>query len=125
MRDGQLVFGGTRGFNVFHPRKLQETTVEPRVVLTGFELLNQPATTGGSLSALSDYELSHRDDIVSFEFAALDFTDPSRNQYAYKLEGFDKDFVNLGNLRRVTYTNLDAGDYTFRVKAASADSSLE
>jgi len=122
LRDGQLVFGGTRGFNVFHPRKLDETTVEPRVALTAFELLNEPAETEGALSALSQYELSHHDDIVSFEFAALDFTDPSRNQYAYMLEGFDRDFVNAGNVRRVTYTNLDAGDYVFRVKGASADS---
>ncbi|MGI9248851.1 MAG: two-component regulator propeller domain-containing protein [Woeseiaceae bacterium] len=121
-RDGRLVFGGMKGFNAFSPRKLQETKVQPRVVLTGIEVLNESVTADGSLSQLSQIELGHRDDIVSFEFAALDFTDPSRNLYAYKLEGFDQDFVNIGNLRRVSYTNLDAGRYVFRVRAASADS---
>lgn len=121
-RDGQLIFGGMNGLNAFSPRKVQEATIEPRVVLTKFELLNEPAVTKGSISLLSQVELGHRDDVVSFEFAALDFTDPARNQYAYMLEGFDKDFVSTGGVRRVTYTNLDAGNYVFRVKAASADS---
>ncbi len=121
-RDGRLVFGGMKGFNAFDPRQLQETTVEPRVALTGLEILNEPATTDGSLAFQSRFELGHSDDVVSFEFAALDYTDPARNQYAYMLEGFDEHFVNIGQLRRVTYTNLDAGDYVFRVKAASADS---
>ena len=121
-RDGQLVFGGTKGFNAFNPMQLQETTVKPQIALTGFEVLNEAVVTEGSLSSLSQYVLGHQDDTVSFEFAALDFTEPSRNRYAYKLEGFDEAFVEIGNLRRVTYTNLEAGDYVFRVKAASADS---
>ncbi|MGI9232359.1 MAG: two-component regulator propeller domain-containing protein [Woeseiaceae bacterium] len=121
-QDGRLIFGGMRGFNAFHPRKLQETTVKPRVVLTRLEMLNEPAVTEGSLAFQSRIDLSHSDDVVSFEFAALDYTDPGRNQYAYMLEGFDEDFINSGQVRRVTYTNLADGDYVFRVKAASADS---
>jgi DNA-binding CsgD family transcriptional regulator len=65
--------------------------------------------------------LSYHDRVVSFEFVALDYTDPQSNQYAYKLEGFDEDWVYAGNRLSVTYTNLDGGSYTFRVKVANSD----
>ena len=59
--------------------------------------------------------------MVTFEFAALDFTEPEENTYQYKLEGFDTDWVDIGNHHRVSFTNLDAGDYVFQVKAANSD----
>ena len=66
-------------------------------------------------------ELSWRDDRVTFEFSAMDFADPAENRYQYMLEGFDKDWVDLGNRRRATYTDLDAGSYLLRVKAANSE----
>ncbi len=119
--DGTLYFGGAYGFNAFRPSALLETTAAPRVVLTSFEKLNEPAATERPHELLERVELGYRDDIVTFEFAALDFIAPEKNQYAYRLEGFDDDWVQLGNRRRVTYTNLDAHDYIFRVRAANSD----
>ncbi len=66
-------------------------------------------------------ELTHRDVVVAFEFAALDYTDTKRNRYRSKLEDFDEDWVNLGSRRRATYTNLEPARYTFRVRASNND----
>ena len=118
-RDGWLLFGGVEGFNFFDPGDIRENRNVPPVVLTGFEILNRPA----DLSALRNgtVELSYRDAVVAFEFAALDFTAPERNRYRSKLEGFDEDWVELDRRRRVSYTNLRAGHYTLRVKASNND----
>ncbi len=96
-------------------------TEAPAVVLTSFEKLNQPAATDSPYELLERVELGYQDDVVTFEFAALDFVAPERNRYAYRLDGFDSGWVDLGNRRRVTYTNLDARNYVFRVKAANSD----
>ncbi len=107
------------GFNLFDPRDVRENTSVPPVALTGFEILNRPAEP----SALRNgtLELSYREAVVAFEFAALDFTAPEQNRYMSKLEGFDEDWVELGRRRRVSYTNLRAGRYTLRVKASNND----
>ena len=93
----------------------------PPVVLTAFLKFNEPEPIGLSASERSGFDLSHEDSVVAFEFAALDYTAPEKNRYMYRLEGFDQDWVDLGHLRRATYTNLDPGNYTFRVKASNND----
>ena len=118
---GELFFGGVNGFNAFHPRKLVGNTHVPLVVLTSFLKFNRPVDTAGPLWALKGVDLGYQDDVVTFEFAALDYAAPQRNRFSYKLEGFDPDWVDLGNVRRVTYTNLAAGNYRFRVKGANND----
>ena len=120
--DGHLLFAGTEGYNDFDPRQLQSSDQPPPVVLTRIDVQNQPLKSSVAVPLLDRLELNHRENALSLEFAALDFTDPARNQYAFKLEGFDQDWVKLGSDRRVSYTNLAAGDYVFRVRAASADS---
>ena len=70
---------------------------------------------------IGDITLGHRDNVFSFEYAALHFRDPDNNRYRYRLEGFDKDWVEAGTERKVTYTNLKAGRYTFQVMASNAD----
>jgi DNA-binding CsgD family transcriptional regulator len=91
------------------------------VVLTGVYKLNEPLDLDQNPASLQALPLSYHDRVVSFEFVALDYTDPQSNQYAYKLEGFDEDWVYAGNRLSVTYTNLDGGSYTFRVKVANSD----
>jgi len=118
---GELFFGGVNGFNAFHPRKLVANTHVPPVVLTSFLKFNRPVDAAGPLWGLTGIDLGYQDDVVTFEFAALDYAAPQRNRYAYKLEGFDPDWVDVGNVRRVTYTNLGAGNYRFRVRAANND----
>ncbi|HET9316696.1 MAG TPA: two-component regulator propeller domain-containing protein, partial [Vicinamibacteria bacterium] len=118
---GELFFGGVNGFNAFHPRKLVANTHVPPVVLTSFLKFNRPVDTAGPLWMLKGIDLGYGDDVVTFEFAALDYAAPERNRFVYKLEGFDPDWVDLGNVRRVTYTNLAAGNYRLRVKGANND----
>ena len=120
-RDGTLYFGGINGFNSFRPGDIRENQHRPPVVLTKFLKLNQPVTLDRPLTDLDELTLGYQDYVVTFEFAALDYTTPSRNRYAYKLEGFDEDWNEVGAVRRATYTNLDPGTYRFRVKASNND----
>jgi diguanylate cyclase (GGDEF)-like protein len=119
--NGELFFGGINGFNAFDPQRLVQNARLPPVVLTSLQKQNRAADVARPLWRLDEASLGYRDDVVTFEFAALDFVAPQRNRYAYKLEGFDRDFVDVGNLHRATYTNLPPGAYHFRVKAANSD----
>jgi signal transduction histidine kinase/ligand-binding sensor domain-containing protein/CheY-like chemotaxis protein/HPt (histidine-containing phosphotransfer) domain-containing protein len=120
-RDGTLFFGGNNGFNAFSPAAVDFSAPPPRVVLTGAARLNKPLPEGELPGASRPLKLAYDDKLVSFEFAALDFTSPANNHYSYRLDGFDTAWVDAGALHRATYTNLDAGDYVFRVRAANAD----
>ncbi|RME90323.1 MAG: PAS domain S-box protein [Anaerolineae bacterium] len=119
--DGELFFGGINGFNAFYPEHLSNNTVPPPVVLTAFRVFDQPRTFEGGLQNVTEIHLTYRENFFAFEFAALDFTDPSRNQYAYRLEGFDPDWIYCGTRRYASYTNLPPGRYVFHVKAANND----
>jgi diguanylate cyclase (GGDEF)-like protein len=118
--DGELFFGGHNGFNAFRPEEIQVNATVPLIALTGFFNANDPSRSGlpGEDETV---EISWKDDNVAFEFAALDFAAPEQNRYMYKLEGFDRDWIDLGNRRRVTYTDLDDGRYLLRVKAANSE----
>ncbi len=118
---GRMLFGGNQGFNSFLPERIQDNSYVPPLVLTGFLKFNKPVDLGRMVSDIDLIELDFTDRLVTFEFAALDFTAPEKNQYAYKLDGFDPDWIELGNLRRATYTNLSAGNFTLLVKGANND----
>ncbi|MCA0445344.1 MAG: hypothetical protein LCH54_03850 [Bacteroidetes bacterium] len=118
---GRLYFGGVNGLNWFLPGDVIENPFLPQVILTDFKILNQPVTLPVSLSHLESFTLKPRQNMISFEFAALDFTNPQKNKYRYQLEGFDEDWIDAGNRRYVTYTNLDPGEYTFRVIGSNND----
>jgi len=125
---GELFFGGQRGLNFFYPENVVQNPDPPPIVLTGLQLFNQPVVVGGTgsvlprqLSQLRQLTLSPRDSVVTFEYAALNFILPQKNQYAYLLEGFDREWNRVGTQRRATYTNLPPGDYVFRVKGSNND----
>ena len=120
-RNGQLFFGGPNGFNAFFPSNIELNMQPPAVRLTSVAKLNVPLATDVPYHHLTHLDLGYNDDVVTFEFAALDYAAPERNSYSYMLEGFDRDWIEAGKQRRVTYTNLDRGDYVFRVKAANSD----
>jgi signal transduction histidine kinase/CheY-like chemotaxis protein/streptogramin lyase len=119
--DGSLYFGGNDGFNAFSPDVTAPAPPAPRVVLTTAAKLNvslPPQELPGRNHPLA---LAYDDKLVTLDFAALDFTSPANNHYTYRLEGFDSGWIDAGTQHRATYTNLDAGDYVFKVRAANAD----
>jgi len=118
---GELFFGGHNGYNAFIPENLQVNLVAPAVVLTGSFDMNDPLKADLPSDENGVLELGYKDDVIAFEFAALDYASASQNRYMYRLDGFDNDWIDLGNQRRVTYTDLDAGNYLLRVKAANSD----
>ena len=127
-RDGTLYFGGGQGFNAIRPERIAENPHRPAVALTGFQLFNRPVAIGGDdsplerhISRTSRLVLSHRQSVFTLEFAALDYTAPEQNRYAYMLEGFDEAWNEVGRARTASYTNLPAGRYTFRVKGSNND----
>lgn len=127
-KSGKIYFGGINGFNSFDPNKMVINRANPTVQLSDFYLFNKLVTPGDDKSPLKNsigYEkeitLSHNQSMIGFEFVALSFIAPNKNRYAYKLEGFDKDWIEQTGEPKVTYTNLPPGRYTFRVKASNSD----
>lgn len=118
---GRFYFGGIAGLNFFHPRDIQDNPVTPQVAITGFKVFNRPVDLERLLDERGRLVLPSRDDLISFEFSALSYRMPERNRYAYRLDGFDREWIDNGTKREATYTNLDPGSYTLRVKAANND----
>jgi ligand-binding sensor domain-containing protein/serine phosphatase RsbU (regulator of sigma subunit) len=129
---GEMFFGGIHGFNAFFPSQIAVRTDPAPVVLTELLLFNRPVAPGERiggrvpLTRFVTYQdevvLSHEDDVISLEFAALHFAAPEKNRYAFRLDGFDRDWIPSRADRRVaTFTALAPGEYLFRVKAANPD----
>lgn len=127
MSDGKLFAGGIKGFNAFYPEKASTATDKVIVSFTNFQLFNRnvPVSEGGPLPKQINYTnelvLRHDQSVISFEFAALNFSAPEKLSYAYKMEGFDLDWNYVGNQRKATYTNLSPGSYRFKVKATAEE----
>ncbi len=129
--DGMVFFGGENGFNAFYPEKIDANPFLPRVVLTELLLFNETVKVGEVINKqvvlkepiykAKEIVLSYKNNIITFQFAALHYAQPSLNKYAYYLEGFEDNWNYSGNHRYATYTNLDPGKYTFRVKASNND----
>ncbi len=121
-RSGEMFFGGINGFNAFFPERIRDNAYIPPVVITSFTKLNREAKTDVPVSELKEVKLSYRDYVFSFEFAALDFTAPGKNLYAYRMEGLDRDWVYTNAAKRyANYTTLRPGAYVFRVKGSNND----
>jgi ligand-binding sensor domain-containing protein/signal transduction histidine kinase/DNA-binding response OmpR family regulator len=131
MSDGKLFAGGIKGFNAFYPEKVSTVTDKIRVSFTNFQLFNRnvAVSEGGPLSKQISYTnkliLQHDQSVISFEFAALNFSAPEKLSYAYKMEGFDADWNYVGDQRKATYTNLSPGSYTFKVKSTAETSNWD
>jgi len=118
---GEMYFGGNNGFNRFRPEMLKDNETVPPVVITSIRIFDEEIDPTRYVIQSKELELSHRDNFVSFEFAALDFTSPSKNRYAYRLEGLEKNWHYTGNRRFASYTDLKPGRYLFRVKGSNSD----
>lgn len=119
--NGQLFFGGLNGFNAFQPELMDGNRRPPQVAITTFTSLNEPVDLSDTRRGAGRVALEHDQYVLGFEFTALDFAAPEKSRYMYQLEGLDEDWIDAGTNRQVTYTNLPAGEYTFRVRAANND----
>ena len=131
-RAGELIFGGGNGFNLFRPAAISVNRNVPPVVITDFQIFNKSVAVGEvqngriilkkAVNEIKEITLKHDENVFSLEFAALSYFQPEKNRYAYRLEGFSRGWLSAdGNSRKATYTNLDPGEYVFRVKAANND----
>ena len=126
LHSGELVFGGANGFSIFDPARVTDERTAAKVVLTDFQIFNKsvrPAVSVDgntvlekSVSITDRIVLEHSQNVFTIEFAALNFLHPEKNHYLYTLEGFNEQWFEADNTRRVTYTNLDPGGYVFKVK---------
>ena len=127
-RTGKFYYGTMNSLTVFHPDSLKDNPNPPPIVITDFKLKNKPLEIGvnsylqKTITETKSIELPYYENIISFEFAALDYTSPDKNQYAYKMEGIDDDWIYTDATRRyANYTNLDPGNYIFTVKGSNGD----
>jgi len=125
-RSGLMYFGGINGFNEFNPDSIKETKFDPPLAITDFRIANKevsvainekdPSPLKKNITETSDITLSYKSSDFSFEFASLNYVPTEKKQYAYMLKGFDKNWNEVGTKRTATYTNLDPGEYIFKVK---------
>lgn len=130
-RSGQMYFGGVNGFNVFYPDSLQKDSFDPPLRFTNFQISNKDVQIAAndkdasplknSITEAKEIRMPYEHSVISFEFASLNYTTRDKKQYQYMLEDFDKGWINFGPRRIATYTNLDPGNYTFKVKGLRND----
>ncbi len=120
LKNGYLMFGGKNGLNIFNPEKIRRNLIQPDISISSFMIFDKE--TKYKFPQTKVVELKHNHNYFSFEFAALDFSFPSENKYAYKLENFDPEwFYTNASDRKARYTNVPLGEYVFRVKASNND----
>jgi len=131
-KNGEMLFGGINGLNAFFPNDITDNKEEAETIITDFSIFNKQVDIGTSINGdtilntsinkVKNIELKHNKNSFSFEFAALHYASPLKNKYAYKLEGFDHNWIYTSTKKRfATYTNIEPGNYTFKVKASNND----
>lgn len=128
--NGELYFGGYEGVNYFNPNEIKKTEKAPRLYFSDFKLFNRSVKPNEDSSPLTkvisqtkEIILNHAQSVFTIEYVGINYNNSKKNQYAYYLEGFEKDWNYVGNNRTATYTNLEPGNYVFKVKSANADGS--
>jgi ligand-binding sensor domain-containing protein/HPt (histidine-containing phosphotransfer) domain-containing protein len=127
-KSGAFLMGGTNGFNLIYPEKITKNMNVPPVLITDFRIFNKPVKIAEDNSPLKKHIsetkellLSYKLSVFTFHFNVMDFTMPEKNQYAFIMQGFEKEWNYVGSKREATYTNLDPGEYIFRVKGSNND----
>lgn len=122
LKNGLILFGGNNGFNMFDPENIRtkNTHIAP-VLLTEFSKFNQNFPLPQILSKTNELVLKYTDSVIGFKFSVIDFTAPRKNDFKYRLNGFDEEWILAKGEHRVTYTNLDPGHYTFELLGANND----
>lgn len=120
LEDGRVFFGGRRGYNLFDPRDLVSPEASPKLTLTGIETIGENVQSYPHPEVLPVLELDHTISVLRFDYALADYAAPEDNRFTFQLEGFDSGWSPLTNRHSSTYTNLDAGDYVFKVRAMNS-----
>ncbi|MDR3665215.1 MAG: two-component regulator propeller domain-containing protein [Ignavibacteriaceae bacterium] len=119
--EGEFYFGTTNGTVSFFPANIISNKYPPPIVLSSFKIFNKEAELNYEPSYATEIDIPYTQSDISFEFAALNYIDPARNQYAYKLEGFSGDWSYIKSLRKISFADLAPGSYTLRIKASNND----
>ncbi len=126
--NGEVLFGGINGYSSFFPENVKDNTIIPKVILTDFKLFNNTVIPNSDNSPLTKHisetdniTLKYNQSFFTFEFVALNFVMSEKNQYKYKLAGYNNDWMVLGNERKVSFMNLRNGDYTLKIIASNND----
>jgi hypothetical protein len=118
--DGRIAVGGMNGFNLFNPEKIKTNDQIPAIVITGFKIFNKPY--GRYVENGDTIVLDYDNNFFSISFSALDFTNPSKNLYSYRLKNYDKDWIKTDAMRRTAeYTDVKPGTYIFQVRGSNSD----
>lgn len=125
-QSGQLIFGTDKGFITFHPDSLKINEIPPPIVITSLSRINKDRMEEGpipvpGIAVKKSIKLSYKDDILNFTFAALSYSNPTENQYAYRLKGLNDEWIPLGKKRELRFTNLAPGSYTLGIKGSNSD----
>ncbi|HEX7357595.1 MAG TPA: ATP-binding protein, partial [Ignavibacteriaceae bacterium] len=124
---GMMIFGTSKGPVVFNPSEIILSKFNPKIIITDFQLFNESVIPGensplkNSVEITKEIDLDYNQNVFTVKFASLDYNASEQIQFLYKLEGFDKDWIRSGSHRSVTYTNIDPGTYTLRVKGTNSD----
>jgi len=121
LSNGMFAFGGIGGLLVFHPDSVYESSFETSVALTSFAVLNEQLYKAIELNVMEQIELSYKQNFFSFEFASMDYSDPQKNRFMYKMDGIDEEWIISGERNFASYTKIDPGDYLFRVRGTNSD----
>lgn len=120
-KSGEIYFGGINGITRFIPEEVKPDSSIAIPVIVDIKLFNKTLPIEGSLTNLEKIKLAYDENFLSFEFAALNYKEPEKNNYRYMLEGFDKTWIDNVNRRSASYTNLSPGDYTFKLRVSNSD----
>lgn len=123
-KSGRFYFGGVNGLNYFHPGSVIDKINKPSVAFTSFKIFEKELTPNrfrNNINELKEIILPYNENFISFEFSALEFISPSKNLYAYKLEGLDNDWTYSGTRRYASYTDLKPGEYILKIKTSNSD----
>lgn len=120
-REGRFYFGGINGVTAFHPDSLQRSPYKPPVLITGFQVFGKTFPLAQSVLQIPHISLAYDQNSFSFDFVALDYSLPEKNQYSYRLDGIDPEWLFVGTRRYASYSHLPHGEYTFRVIGTNSD----
>ena len=127
LKSGEICIGSKSGFYIFNPLDVKRKSIPAPLAFTGLKILNKEieinpdGTLTRNINNIEELEFTHKQNVFTLEFATLDMRVPEKIQYSYMLEGFDKEWNNVGNRPNATYTSLPPGNYVFKVKSTDSE----